>query len=666
MSIERLRRTGLANGDPQRRPAETTLPFRALSIADRHALLKYVRPNERPAPATGAFRTAEELAAEYAFLLSNGIGHDELAIAAHSALRMGVALHLVLMIEGRLREHDYLHAVAWNFGLPVATAQDLQVMRPHPNATGVPQCFAAIDGRVRRALDSNASTPRDIVAILAGHPQGRQAFVLAAGSDIDALRAWGSRRSRLHAAISGLWLARHEWSARNGAATWQIAVLALLAGSVIGGLVVEPDLTVGLLSAVLSLPFFCVAMLRLTSAAELTRGRRHSSDQSTGVPTSDAALPVYSILVPLFEEAEVVPRLVLALQALDYPAPKLDILLILESSDALTLQAVRKLHLPPWFRCVIVPARGPKTKPKALNYALNLARGAYVMVYDAEDRPDAQQLRDALRVFRRASPDLVCVQARLNIYNPRAGFFTRQFTLEYSALFDAVLPTLERLSLPIPLGGTSNHFRTSALRQVGAWDPFNVTEDADLGIRLARLGLKTATIKSTTWEEAPVSFGNWFRQRTRWLKGWTQTYVVHMRHPRELARDLGWLRFAGFQIFMGGILLSVLVHPLFYLLAAVELSRGHFFYAAGTDFAAWLWWIACINLAVGYAANMLVGALAVVRRGRGSLAVSALAMPIYWLLISAAGYRALWQLVRNPYLWEKTQHGNAKRIQSSS
>jgi glycosyltransferase XagB len=278
-------------------------------------------------------------------------------------------------------------------------------------------------------------------------------------------------------------------------------------------------------------------------------------------------------------------------------------------------------------------------------------------VYDAEDRPEPGQLRAAATEFARSGPDLACVQARLNIYNPEAGFLTRQFTIEYSVLFDTILPAIERLRLPMPLGGTSNHFPTALLRAIGGWDPFNVTEDADLGIRLARRGLRIATLASTTWEKAPRTFGNWWRQRTRWLKGWMQTYNVHMRQPQRLLADLGLVRWLGFQVFMGGVLASALVHPVFWAVVALGVWNGKLPFADGGDRWPWMLWICATNLVLGFGLAMLVGAVAAIRRKRAWLAPRALLMPLYWLLISAAGYRALWQLLRRPFLWEKTRHG---------
>lgn len=216
----------------------------------------------------------------------------------------------------------------------------------------------------------------------------------------------------------------------------------------------------------------------------------------------------------------------------------------------------------------MVPDLHPRTKPKALNYALPLARGEYLVIYDAEDRPERDQLRKALAAFQEGPPNLACLQAKLNLYNASDNGLTRQFTIEYDALFEGLLPALDRLQLPIPLGGTSNHFRVSALKWLMAWDPFNVTEDADLGTRLARSRYRCRVLDSTTFEEAPPRLSSWFPQRTRWIKGYMQTWFVHMRQPARLWRELGAAGFLGFQVMIGGTVLSALVHPWFYALAA--------------------------------------------------------------------------------------------------
>ncbi len=335
---------------------------------------------------------------------------------------------------------------------------------------------------------------------------------------------------------------------------------------------------------------------------------------------------------------------------------KLEVLLIVESIDAETRAALRASRLEPHMRVLVVPDGEPRTKPRACQYALQFARGEYVVVYDAEDAPEPDQLRRALQALRAAPDRLGCLQAQLNIYNSGASWLTRQFTIEYTALFDCILPTLERLELPVPLGGTSNHFPRAVLLAVGGWDPYNVTEDADLGIRLARAGWQVGVLSSTTWEEAPPIFSVWRGQRTRWLKGWIQTYGVHMREPRRLWRELGARRFLGFQVLMGGLILSALVHPWFYALLALDLWQGRLLGVPGSVFGQSLLWIGIFNLIAGYVSAIGLGAVAAARRGRPGLAAHAILMPVYWLAISFAAYRALAQLITAPYYWEKTEH----------
>jgi cellulose synthase/poly-beta-1,6-N-acetylglucosamine synthase-like glycosyltransferase len=290
------------------------------------------------------------------------------------------------------------------------------------------------------------------------------------------------------------------------------------------------------------------------------------------------------------------------------------VLLIVESIDQETQAALRSAGPARHMRVLVVPDGTPRTKPRALQYALQFAQGDYVVVYDAEDVPEPDQLRRALAALRAAPERLGCLQAQLNIYNSRASWLTRQFTVEYTALFDCILPTLERLDLPVPLGGTSNHFPRAVLDAVGGWDPFNVTEDADLGIRLARAGWHVGVLPSTTWEEAPPTFRVWLGQRTRWLKGWMQTYLVHMRAPRRLWRELGAKRFlaAGAD---GGLILSALVQW-FYVLVALEAWHGRLFGVPDSVLGHSLLWIGVFNVIAGYVSAIALGSVASARRGR--------------------------------------------------
>ena len=455
-------------------------------------------------------------------------------------------------------------------------------------------------------------------------------------------------------AILGHWLRDPDLSARSPPRLWQIGALSLTLGGLIGLAVASTEVAHLFLATLLSVPFLCVVLLRLAAVREVLL-RSDAASAAVSAVASET-LPLYSILVPLYREAAVLPRLIRALGALDYPDERLDILLVLEAADTATVRAVSSIRLPNHFRVLVVPDSQPRTKPKALNYALGQARGELLVVYDAEDVPEPDQLRLAASAFAAAGPELVCLQARLNVDDARRSLVSRQFALEYTALFDALLPALERLGLPLPLGGTSNHFRTAALRAAGAWDPFNVTEDADLGIRLARLGYTIGTLPSTTWEESPPDLGNWWRQRTRWLKGWMQTYLVHTRRPLRLYRELGAWRHLGLHVLMGAMLLSVLAYPFGLALLGLAIWNGRFLADPASDLERWLWWTSAANVGLGFATAMLLAALAARRRGWRWLAPWTLAMPLYWLFISAAGYRALWQLARQPYLWEKTRH----------
>jgi glycosyltransferase XagB len=330
---------------------------------------------------------------------------------------------------------------------------------------------------------------------------------------------------------------------------------------------------------------------------------------------------------------------------------------VLEEDDHETAAAVRALDLPAHFHVVIVPAGEPRTKPRALNYALQFATGDLVAIYDAEDRPEPDQLMKAAAHFARCPRAVVCLQARLIFDNHAENWIAKQFTIEYASLFGGILPMLGRAHLPMPLGGTSNHFRVAALRSVGAWDAHNVTEDADLGMRLYRCGYRAEVLDSVTYEEACCRPWPWVKQRTRWLKGWIQTYGVHMRQPLRLARELGWPGFLVFQGYFAGTIIASLVHPWSYLLIAHDLLTGALLAEHETAIGRNLWLLAVFNLAAGYASSLALGFFVLQRRGVRRLIPELPFIPLYWLMISVACYRAVYQLIMAPHLWEKTEHG---------
>lgn len=456
-----------------------------------------------------------------------------------------------------------------------------------------------------------------------------------------------SRAQILHRAAYGLALASPEFSARTVATRPQLWLLSTTAIVLISNCVIWPALMAQVLVTAMSIGFLTSLTLR-TVLACLGRFRKVHKEVHASA-TIDGSLPLYTVLLPLYHEAEILPQLAGALAKLNYPRDRLDVKYIVEEDDLDTRRAAEDLHL---HEIVVVPKGRPRTKPKACNYALYSARGEFLVIYDAEDRPEPDQLRKAVGVFR-AQPDVACFQARLAADNGDSAWLARMFALDYGVWFHTLLPGLSRLHAPIPLGGTSNHFRTDALVGAGGWDPFNVTEDADLGYRMARLGRTVSMLDSTTFEEAPCEFGPWLRQRTRWMKGYMQTVLVHTRDPGSLLRDVGMRGCVVMQAFLGGAIWSALVNPLLWVVFILA-SLGA---KANPDVLDILAWTSGLTLLL---ANGLLAVLSLLdRHGRIRLSdlPAILTYPAYWMLISVAAYRALWQLVRDPFRWEKTPHG---------
>jgi cellulose synthase/poly-beta-1,6-N-acetylglucosamine synthase-like glycosyltransferase len=384
-----------------------------------------------------------------------------------------------------------------------------------------------------------------------------------------------------------------------------------------------------------------------------SRGLEISDEEVAAI--DDEELPGYTILVPLFHETETLPRLVDGLSRIDYPKDKLQVLLLLEETDTATREAVEAMDLPPFITGLVTPEGHPQTKPKACNLGLAYATGDYLVIYDAEDRPDTDQLKKAIIGFRKSSPLVICLQARLNFYNKRQNLLTRLFTLEYSMWFDLFLPGLSDMNVPIPLGGTSNHFRVDKLRELMGWDPFNVTEDCDLGIRIARNFYDTRMIDSTTWEEACSHPLHWIRQRSRWVKGYIQTYLVALRRPLDILHRTGWKGSLAFHVMVGGTFLSLLINPLYWALTLLWFvlrweGVSHLF-----PFPVILWALIC--LFAGNFVFIYATLLAAYRRRYFDLVKYGLLVPFYWMLMSIGAWKGAIQLITRPSYWEKTQHG---------
>ena len=380
-------------------------------------------------------------------------------------------------------------------------------------------------------------------------------------------------------------------------------------------------------------------------------------------PVPDAALPRYGVLVPIYREAAVVPDLVAALRALDYPADRLEVRLIVEEDDAETRCAVETALAETSFDMVVVPPSRPRTKPKALNFALATVAADFVTIYDAEDRPDPDQLRRAAAVFAAAPPDLAVVQAALAIDHDEGdrSWLVRQFEIEYAVLFRAILPWLAERRLLLPLGGTSNHFRRIALDRIGGWDPHNVTEDADVAVRLVRAGWRAGVVDSTTHEEAPARPRAWVAQRTRWMKGWMQTWFTHMRSPLRLHRELGLADAVILHLVLAGQILSAATYVPSLLLIALQASGLHpLFWGATIDSDVVA--LAAVFAFVGGVLGALILALRVSQTAARRFRPSDVAtMPLYWCGLSIAVWAAVVELLVRPHRWNKTAHGMARR-----
>jgi cellulose synthase/poly-beta-1,6-N-acetylglucosamine synthase-like glycosyltransferase len=378
-------------------------------------------------------------------------------------------------------------------------------------------------------------------------------------------------------------------------------------------------------------------------------------------PLGADALPTYSVLVPLYREGASAASLVACLRRLDYPRGRVEVLYLLEADDAETRAAFEAVSLPPGHRVVLVPPVGPRTKPKALNIGLGLATGDLVTIFDAEDRPDRGQLRLAAETFAAGGDRLACLQARLAIDHARDTWITRMFAIEYACLFDVLLPWLAARGLFFPLGGTSNHFRRDVLVRLGGWDPYNVTEDADLGVRLTRFDYEMGVIASTTYEEAPLHMRAWLKQRSRWLKGWMQTWLVHMRRPGQFGRRRALAKMAVFQALILGSLLAILAFPLCLCFIAAHaagllplVGSGGAWTMAATAFDATVF-------VLGLSATVVLCLKAIRLRGLSIARWRLLELPAYWLVMAAALALAVVELARRPHHWSKTHHGIAQR-----
>jgi cellulose synthase/poly-beta-1,6-N-acetylglucosamine synthase-like glycosyltransferase len=589
------------------------------------------------------------------------ISAEQLAKALELQSHWGSRLGDVILSTGWVRPCEFYRALADHYGLDFVDLIEKPADAPLADPARYLEYSESLylpwrrDGDILWIATADPSSPALREARLA-HPETR--VVMTSKFDIIWELQHVAEQSFSHDAVFELSERDPKHSARVVATRAQKFAFAMLAAIFLSLLCLFPKAVAICTNAVTSLFLFSSFLFR-TLLCWMSYSKRPDDDvpEEELAALQDSELPVYTILVPMYQEPDVLPILAAALRRMDYPRSKLDIKLVLEAGDDATIQAAKELALDATFEIIRVPPSLPRTKPKACNYALHFARGKYLTIYDAEDQPEPDQLKKVVAMFRKLDKDVACVQARLNYFNAEENWLTRMFTLEYSLLFDMFLPALGRLGIPIPLGGTSNHFDLQRLRAVGAWDPFNVTEDADLGLRFAALGYKVAVVNSVTYEEANSQLGNWIRQRSRWIKGYIQTWLVNMREPISLTQRVGLRGFCSLQLFIGGGVFSALVYPFLFLPFLLWLFARNT--ALTLFFPPPVLLLSVLNLVAGNGCLICLSMLAAKRR-QSALVPYALTIPAYWALMPIAGYKGLWQLMTRPFYWEKTTHGISK------
>lgn len=395
-------------------------------------------------------------------------------------------------------------------------------------------------------------------------------------------------------------------------------------------------------------------ILRSTALIESFKKKPTEPQARISPIRNEGVLPKVSVMIPLLREDVVLRHLISALQKTTYPKELLDIKLVIEGDDFATELALAQIDLPSWIEVIPVPADDLKTKPRAMNYALEFCTGEIVGIYDAEDRPDPDQLMKIVEHLHFGPNELACVQGYLDFYNSRQNWLARCFTIEYATWFRVLLHGAQRLGVPIPLGGTTVFFRRNILEKVGAWDAHNVTEDADLGMRLARFGYRTEMVSTTTMEEANCHPQAWIKQRSRWLKGYAITWATHMQNPASLYKDLGFAGFWGFQVLFLGALTAYLATPIFWLL-----WTGAF----GLDLPIWseispiIWGLFFSSMIGGQIIMLGVAFRAVRDKSKRHLMPYVLTLGLYWPLGALAAYKAIFEVFYKPFYWDKTSHG---------
>ena len=594
-----------------------------------------------------------------ALLLARGaVDAAELDRARAIQSDLDLPLGDILLARGSLSEADLLSAQAESHGLSIT---DLSACATDPWLAACLAAGAALRldavpvSRCGRVLVVATCRPEQGDAILAALdlPEGyRAVLTLASRVGITAaqIALYGEQMARLAEGQAPQSQSCRSW--RPGIA--RQVVLCMLMSAVLAGVLWPVAMTATAFGLAL-LIFAANTLLKATAFAATLRadalGGRDGMDQAS---PEQMRRPTVTLLVPLYREPEIATTLLKRLHRLDYPRERLDVILIVEDDDRLTRDVLAATRLPGWVRVITVPPGHPRTKPRALNFALNFAKGEIIGIYDAEDRPDPAQIERVARRFATLGPEVACLQGRLDYYNAGHNLMSRLFTIEYAVWFRVLLPGVQRLGLVVPLGGTTLFLRRAALEHVGGWDAHNVTEDAELGLRLARHGYRTEILATTTFEEANAAVIPWIRQRSRWQKGYLLTWAMGMRAPRALWRDLGTVRFLAVQVQLFCAVAGFLVAPLLWTLMVKPFGIAHPLDAVVDPLGYGI-------LATVFVASLCLSAAIALRATRAShlrsLRPFILLSEFYFLLATLSAWRAATETLMRPFWWAKTTHG---------
>lgn len=638
------------------------------------ALLRPLRPGQMPGPAALAQSGPETVIASRdlrplgQILIEDGaVDPGNLLKAVVMGRRQQARLGEILLANGWVQEEALTRALSRQWRSSVL---DLAALPPDPrliDAMGAQFCLA--QGlvpwrRVGGVTFVATARPEEFEALRARMPAGFGTVRMLLCSETAAREAiLGLRRTALIRQAETQVPAAESCRTRNERRFARLVVLAV--GLAALGLLLAPIAVISTLTAWAVLTLVASAALKLMSFQAILRQSHRDKlaarDVALGLaarPQMTGPLPVISVMVPLFGEANIADKLIGRLSRLDYPRELMDILLVAEETDRVTCEALETAKLPRWMRVVKVPDGPVRTKPRALNYALNFCRGSIIGVWDAEDRPEPDQLHKVARGFHFAAPEVVCLQGVLDYYNPRTNWLARVFTIEYASWFRGTLAGAAALDLVVPLGGTTLFFRRDKLEEVGAWDAWNVTEDADLGVRLTRRGYRTQMLDTVTHEEANCRLVPWVKQRSRWLKGFAMTWGVHMRDPVGLWRDLGTRRFLGLQVQLFASLSQYLLAPVLWSFWLLSLGlphpmRGVLSGMLGGNAIAVLFTLFVVSEAL----NIAIGLWAVRGQQHRHLMPWVPTLHLYFPLGCLAAWKAIYEVVVKPFYWDKTQHG---------